>query len=156
MPERIRIGRGALTLLHRLLDAAAPEEGCALLLGRRDPAPQPERMVWTLQRTWPCRNVWEPGGERRHRFLIDPREQLHAGRWGRARGLELLGSVHSHPVSAAVPSATDRALAMLPTLMLIRGVAARGARAGEDDGRLSCWWLDPQGPPQQLPWTMDD
>jgi hypothetical protein len=58
-PAKLGIGRQALTLLEAVLEAAAPEEGWALLLGSRDP--------WSVQRIWPCLNVWEPAAERGRR-----------------------------------------------------------------------------------------
>ncbi|MFN9695115.1 MAG: M67 family metallopeptidase [Synechococcaceae cyanobacterium] len=135
-PEQIRLNAGALTELEAVLRAAAPEEGCALLLGRRD------LEIWWLERIWPCRNAWQPASERRHRFALDPREQLQAQVWARGQGLEVLGAAHSHPDGLAIPSATDRQLTPLPSLMLILGL----------DG-LACWWLDDPGlPPQRLPW----
>jgi proteasome lid subunit RPN8/RPN11 len=143
-PAELRLGRQALTVLEAVLAAAAPEEGCALLLGRRDP--------WRIHRIWPCLNVWEPPAERCRRFALDPREQLQAQKWARARDLVVLGSAHSHPVSAPVPSALDRSLAFGPTLMLILG---RDADAGRRE-ELACWWLPEQGPPRRLAWTMDD
>jgi proteasome lid subunit RPN8/RPN11 len=162
MPAEICIGRQALTVLHRVLDAAAPEEGCALLLGYREtaatgPAGVLERgALWRLRRVWPCRNVWEPVLERRRRFLVDPREQLHAQQWTRAHGLEVLGSVHSHPEGESIPSSTDRLLAVLPTLMLIRGgLPAPGpTRTGEHP--LGCWWIEQTMEPRLLPWRMED
>jgi len=168
-PSLLLFGAQALTLLHRLLDAAAPQEGCGLVLGQRPPlAPDPvagkapgsgpgrEGGAWVLRQIWPCCNVWEPAAERQRRFAIDPREQLHAIHWGRSRGLELLGSVHSHPSSAPVPSATDRALAVWPTLMLIRGVAPDPTGAASAGQALCCWWLEPEAPPLLLPWRMED
>lgn len=142
-PAELGIGRQALTLLEAVLVAAAPEEGCALLLGRRDP--------WSVRRIWPCLNVWEPPAERRRRFALDPREQLLAQKWARSRGLTVLGSAHSHPLSEPVPSALDRSLAFTPTLMLILG---QGATEG-DSRCLACWWLPEQGSPRRLAWRMD-
>lgn len=150
-PEELGLGRQALTVLEAVLLAAAPEEGCALLLGRRDP--------WHIEQVWPCLNVWEPSPERRRRFALDPREQLQAQKWARGRGLTVLGSAHSHPSSAPVPSALDRSLAFLPTLMLILGQAdGPAASVSEGDGpwSLACWWLPEQGPPRRLAWRMDD
>jgi [CysO sulfur-carrier protein]-S-L-cysteine hydrolase len=150
-PEELGLGRQALTVLEAVLLAAAPEEGCALLLGRRDP--------WHIDRIWPCLNVWEPPPERRRRFALDPREQLQAQKWARARGLTVLGSAHSHPLSAPVPSALDRSLAFAPTLMLILGqagcLASPAASVGEA-WSLACWWLPEHGPPRPLAWRMDD
>ncbi len=140
----MRLGRQALTVLEAVLVAAAPDEGCALLLGGRDP--------WCVRRIWPCLNVWEPPVERRRRFTLDPREQLLAQKWARSRGLSVLGSAHSHPLSEPVPSALDRSLAFAPTLMLIVG---KGPVAGESRS-LACWWLPEQGLPRRLAWRMDD
>jgi proteasome lid subunit RPN8/RPN11 len=159
-PGEIFIGRQPLTLLERLLDAAAPEEGCALVLGVRPVANAATAGPggWRVRQVWPTTNVWEPASERCRRFRIDPREQLLAQKWARSRGLELLGSVHSHPASPPLPSATDRALACLPTLMLIRGLPERpeAAASWSPGPELRCWWLDPPAPPRLLPWRMGD
>jgi [CysO sulfur-carrier protein]-S-L-cysteine hydrolase len=142
-PAELGIGRQALTLLEAVLEAAAPDEGCALLLGSLHP--------WCVRRVWPCLNVWEPAAERSRRFALDPREQLLAQKWARARGLSVLGSAHSHPLSEPVPSALDRSLAFGPTLMLILG---QSPVAGEPRS-LACWWLPEQGSPRRLAWRMD-
>ncbi len=156
-PEQLRADRHCLMVLARTLSSAEPEEGCALLLGRGDGA----RL--TLVESWPCLNRWQPAGERHRRFSLDPREQLLAQRWARARGLQVIGTAHSHPTSAAVPSATDLALCWGPTLMLIRsglepvdGGADRGgangmAAAGAEGVRA--WWIPGEGAgaPRELP-----
>lgn len=162
-PTQLRISRQALTVLTRVLAVAAPQEGCALLLGSQDP----ERALW-LRWIWPCANVWEPASERRRRFRIDPREQLLAQKWARGRGWQVLGSAHSHPLGVEEPSATDRALAFAPTLMLILAPEpGAGPAALEHGGRLGCWWLPAPddgrrevGPaaavPRRLRWRMED
>jgi proteasome lid subunit RPN8/RPN11 len=164
-PAEIRLGRQALTLIDRLLDAAVPEEGCALVLGTRRSGPRDALgaipIHWHLQRVWPTANVWEPAVERLRRFQIDPREQLLAQKWARAHGLEVLGSLHSHPASPPLPSATDQSMAFAPTLMLIRGAAAGEHPRGDGQGAaarpvLCCWWLELEGPPRLLPWRMED
>ena len=97
---------------------------------------------------WPCLNRWEPQGERRQRFLIDPREQLLAQRWARQRGVHVLGSAHSHPASPAQPSATDLALAVGPTLMVIRSGLVGAGAGGQPGGPLAglgAWWLPGDG-----------
>jgi proteasome lid subunit RPN8/RPN11 len=156
----LRIGGRELTQLWRFLSCVAPEEGCALLLGDRrsggtaagvaagsaDGKPQ----VWRLRRIWPCLNVWEPAGERRRRFAIDPREQLLAQRWSRQRGLEVLGAAHSHPQTPPLPSVTDRALCFTPGLMLILGRSPGGS------SQLGCWWLSERGSARRLMWKMED
>lgn len=162
-PQEILLRRQALTLIDRLLDAAAPEEGCALLLGTRRSGPQDSLGVppthWHLQRVWPTANVWEPAVERLRRFRIDPREQLLAQKWARTQGLEVLGSLHSHPSSPPLPSATDCSMAFAPTLMLIRGVATGEHPPGDGAAALPllcCWWLEQDSPPRLLPWRMED
>ncbi|MEB3331301.1 MAG: M67 family metallopeptidase [Synechococcaceae cyanobacterium] len=152
-PAEIRIRAQVLTVLRAVMLAAAPEEGCALLLGRRCTGP------WSFSRLWPCLNVWEPARQRRRRFAIDPREQLQAQRWARRHGDELLGSVHSHPASPPRPSRCDRALTAAPALMLILGGELQAGRL-----ELACWWLpEPPvpgrpggGEPRPLVWTMED
>jgi len=150
-PELIQLRRGALTQLRRVLIAALPDEGCALLLGDCGPASTLAGAVaWGVEQIWPCCNVWMPPAERLHRFAIDPREQLLAQRWARQRGLTMLGSAHSHPQGQPVPSATDLALAFTPALQLILSPAA---------GWLpQAWWLEgtPDGAAtaSPLPWCL--
>lgn len=132
-------------MLRSWFRAAAPEEACALLLGRRVGS------LWRLERLWPCRNAWSEPSERRQRFAIDPREQLLAQKWARGLGLELLGSAHSHPASAPLPSPHDLALTASPALMLIGGPPQP-----ELGSELRLWWLDdPPAAPRPLEWTMD-
>ncbi len=130
-----------LIVLGRLLVAAHPDEGCALLLG------QTGSSLWRIRMLWPCCNVWPQPEERGQRFAIDPREQLVAQRWARPRGWQVLGVAHRHPASAAVPSSTDCRLCVPPALMVIQG----------EPGDLRAWWLaagDRQ--PRLLPWRMED
>lgn len=49
-----------------------------------------------------------------YRFTVDPAEQYGAWRNAASHGWEIGGSFHSHPVSAAAPSATDVAGALDP------------------------------------------
>lgn len=165
-PAGLEIHRQALTVLRRVLAAAEPQEGCALLLGRRLSVPAaaggPGGRVWRVERVWPALNTWEPFGERRQRFRLDPREQLLAQRWTRERGLEVLGAAHSHPDGVPVPSATDLTLTAGPTLMVILAPPSGGGALVE--GALGCWWLDGGGedpgqdplPPHPLVWRMVD
>jgi proteasome lid subunit RPN8/RPN11 len=134
VPDEIHFGRKVLTVLQGVILAAAPEEGCALLLGPR----------WRVRRIWPCCNVWSPRTERRRRFAIDPREQFLAQKWARQRGWEVLGTLHNHPEGEAVPSATDQALAVPPALLVIQGMSG-----------LACWWLPEEGDPRPLVWKME-
>ena len=146
-PALLRLNLDWLTILEGVLAAAAPEEGCALLLGQQLPVASGGGLL-ELGLVWPCLNRWEPQGERCQRFLIDPREQLLAQRWARQRGVQVLGSAHSHPASPAEPSATDLALAVAPTLMVIRSGLPGAGAAGEPAGPLAglgAWWLPGEG-----------
>ena len=132
-------------MLEQWCRAIAPEEACALLIGSR------QGVLWRIEHLWPCCNTWADPAERNHRFAIDPREQLLAQKWARARGLELLGAGHSHPTSAPVPSPSDIALTAAPALMLIWGPRQPGVAP-----EPLCWWLDdPPAAPRQLEWTME-
>jgi proteasome lid subunit RPN8/RPN11 len=164
-PAAIHFDRQALTVLLEALAAPAPEEGCALLLGR------PLSGAWTVDLIWPCLNTWSPRQERHRRFAIDPREQLLAQKWARLQGLRVLGAAHSHPHAAAVPSSTDLTLTLGPTVMVILGWCGSSesplppaphpgsARPQGRDGlgfraELACWWL-PETPLEPLPVDAD-
>ena len=134
--------------LERLLAAAAPLEGCALLLGLKTP------QVLVVQEVWPCCNRWPVAEERGRRFAIDPREQLLAQKWARQHQMVVLGFAHSHPSSPPVPSATDLAWCVAPALLAIQGFEAPGRQAG-----LAWWWIEADGAeplrlPIRLPWRM--
>ena len=135
-PERLRVDVHCLIVLEQTLRAAAPQEGCALLLGQR------QGPTLVLQRIWPCCNRWIPDHERDHRFLLDPREQLLAQRWARQRQLQVLGAAHSHPTSASVPSRTDLELCLGPCLMLIH------SGLPELEQPCGAWWLGESSDPQ--------
>lgn len=140
-PTHLAADGQLLIVLGRLLAAAHPEEGCALLLGHAG------SRLWRIRKLWPCCNVWPQLEERSERFAIDPREQLVAQRWARQRGWQVLGVAHRHPASAAVPSSTDCRLCVPPALMVIQG----------EQGDLSAWWLeDGDRQPRLLPWRMED
>lgn len=109
MVERIRAGVIADVVRHAR--EAAPAECCGLLLGG-------DGEVGEAVRT---RNA---SGDP-FRFVIDPADHIARRREARNRGLAVLGFYHSHPRSAAVPSATDRAEAAYPGhLYLIVGLAS--------------------------------
>ncbi|MCX5938029.1 MAG: Mov34/MPN/PAD-1 family protein [Cyanobium sp. LacPavin_0920_WC12_MAG_62_9] len=134
--------------LERLLAAAAPLEGCALLLGVK------MARVLVVQEVWPCCNRWPMAEERGRRFAIDPREQLLAQKWARQHQMAVLGFAHSHPSSPPVPSAMDLALCVAPALLAIQGIGAPGNRAC-----LAWWWIGADGAeplrlPTRLPWRM--
>lgn len=81
--------------------AEAPKEACGLIAGRDS---HPTRVIR-------CANA-HPAPVTR--YSIDPREQLRAFRDMEANGEELIAIYHSHPVTQAYPSPTDRGEAHYP------------------------------------------
>jgi proteasome lid subunit RPN8/RPN11 len=95
--------------------AEAPREACGLVAGR-DGVPS---------RVLRCVNAHP---EPVMRYSIDPREQLRAFRDMEAKGEDLFAIYHSHPVTQAYPSPTDRAEAHYPEAYYLL-VSLRGAEA---------------------------
>ncbi len=99
--SRIRVTPAVLERLEREARRAAPRECCGFLAGRRG----------LIEVVYPLRNAAaRPTVE----YFADVRDVLEAFRTMRARGEELLGIYHSHPASAAYPSATDVERAYYP------------------------------------------
>jgi len=97
----MRVARAVLDAVIAHARETAPDECCGLLLGRDGVVVETVRTV----------NVAD---ERETRFVIDPKGHLDGQRDARRRGLDVAGFYHSHPRSAASPSATDRAEASYP------------------------------------------
>ncbi len=150
-PRMIEFANDWLTILRWSLLAVAPEEGCALLIGSQNQLKgvSPDSHI-KIEMIWPCCNAWGPtilqfvGSSnalndlwndqwtKRTRFVIDPREQLHAQKWARERNLEVLGSAHSHPNGEGIPSSTDLNWASSSELMIII----------DQFGQIRAWWLE--------------
>jgi proteasome lid subunit RPN8/RPN11 len=79
-----------------------PDEACGLLAG----PPGTTRCT----RFYPCRNAAESSKV----YTVDPKDHLRADRDADARGLELMGVMHSHTHTEAYPSPTDVAQAPDP------------------------------------------
>lgn len=96
--------------IHRAIIAHAefcmPEEACGLLAvdARR-----------RLRMAYATTNVERSAV----RFTVDPREHYRAIRNAEARGWTIGGSFHSHPDSAAFPSARDIAGALDPSWLYV-------------------------------------
>jgi proteasome lid subunit RPN8/RPN11 len=96
-------------LADRILQHAlsSPElEVCGLVAGSNG---QPVRVI-------PVRNV---SARPRHRFAMDPAEQIDAQRGIRERGEELYGIYHSHPRGPANPSPADLEQAAYPQALYL-------------------------------------
>jgi [CysO sulfur-carrier protein]-S-L-cysteine hydrolase len=72
-----------------------PDEACGLLGG--DP------VAGRVERFYPCRNAAESSRV----YTVDPKDHLRADRDAEARGLDLIGVMHSHTHTDAYPSPTD-------------------------------------------------
>jgi len=93
---------------------AAPAECCGMLVGSAGAVTAAVR----------ARNL----SDQPARFLIDPQDHIRARRDARDAGLDVIGFYHSHPHSAAEPSATDLAEASYPNhLYVIVGLAGEAA-----------------------------
>ncbi len=89
----MQIAASALSdILHHARETA-PRECCGLLVGSGD----------SVVRTVRAANL----DAAPTRYSIDPADHFRAIRGARADGLEVVGAYHSHPASAAIPSATD-------------------------------------------------
>ncbi len=94
----LEVTSGVMATLRQEAAKAHPLECCGLLLG------DGVRITDAVS----AANVHRQ--PERH-FEIDPAALIAAHRAARAGGPQVLGYYHSHPVGAAAPSATDRALA---------------------------------------------
>lgn len=82
-------------------EADYPHECGGLLLGRLENGGGK-----TVVETLPMENTAEVH-TRHDRVLIDPRALMKAERYGREKGLDVIGYYHSHPDDEAVPSQFD-------------------------------------------------
>jgi proteasome lid subunit RPN8/RPN11 len=109
--ETMTIRRSVLAQVVQHARDAVPAECCGLLLGEGS----------EISAAVQTRNASDDPS----RFVIDPADHIARRREARERGLAVLGFYHSHPRSAAVPSATDRDEASYPGhLYLIVGLAS--------------------------------
>lgn len=94
----------ALRVLEAHLEAAYPNEGAGLLLGRANGNGKHIEVVL------PLANHWE-GDEQYHRFVLRPQDFVYGEDEADKRGMQLLGCFHSHPDHPAEPSDFDRGAA---------------------------------------------
>ncbi len=144
------VGDSLKVLSHSLL-AVSPNEGCALLVGNsKQTICLKQENSLEIHMIWPCCNVWEPDTftliesprklnsdheeklSKQNRFLIDPREQLLAQHWARKHNLKILGSAHSHPKGASIPSSVDCLWSFTAGLMVIV----------DKMGEVRAWWME--------------
>ena len=129
------VPREVLTAVVRHAEAAYPEEGCGILVGKFAAASADGREGVRVVRALAADNV---AADRRRRFAIAPEVLLAAQKGARAEGLDLIGYYHSHPDHPARPSAADRRDAWPGVSYLIVPVAAGAA------GEARSWRLAPE------------
>lgn len=120
--EPLRLRQVDANTILRLARAGAPREVCGLLVGRGRTV---ERLVETPN-----------AAERDCEYAIPPEAHFAALRAARGDGLAIIGAYHSHPASAARPSARDAATAFEHFVFLIAGL---GPATGPDDAALRAW-----------------
>lgn len=132
---RLRISPDDLAAVEWRARHAFPAECCGLLIGRADAG------AVRVVRVEPCANeAADPLG----RFTISPEALLAAYRSARDRGEQVVGTYHSHPRGAAVPSAADRESAWPGASYLIVGMGSAGV------GERRSWRLDEVWVEQEL------
>jgi proteasome lid subunit RPN8/RPN11 len=99
----LRLTEQAYAEMVALAYDGLPLEACGLLGG--DP------VTAKVSTFYPCRNVAESARV----YTVDPKDHLRADRDAEARGLELIGVMHSHTHTEAYPSPTDVAQAPDPS-----------------------------------------
>jgi proteasome lid subunit RPN8/RPN11 len=120
----VTIPRALLARIVAAAERAYPEEGCGLLIGRREP--DGRLRVTELADS---ANVAD-APSRRRRFEVDPAVRFAAMRRLRGTGEDVVGHWHSHPDGPAEPSAYDAAMAFEPGLAWLIVAVAGGNAAG--------------------------
>ncbi len=132
----ISLPRPLLAVIAGAAEAAYPEECCGLLAGRRA-----DDGAIVVSRVQPSPNL--SGGDKRRSFEVDPKVRFDLMREleaDAAAGEEIVGHYHSHPFSAAAPSARDQEMVYEPDMVWLI-MSAEGGRAGQTTAHLA----DPEG-----------
>jgi proteasome lid subunit RPN8/RPN11 len=127
------IAPGAERRIRDFAVAAYPNEGCGVLLGRRDGT------TMLLVDATLARNMWTERAA--DRYDLDPVDFLKADRDARSRGLDVCGIWHSHPDHPARPSQFDTDRAWLDYVYII----CRTTQGGAED--MNAFALDAEGGP---------
>jgi proteasome lid subunit RPN8/RPN11 len=112
----VSIGGAVLDAIAEHARETGDEECCGLLLGAAGSVLDSVRTANAAR-------------DRTRQYTIDAAEHFAAIRWARQRQLDVIGSYHSHPKSAPVPSATDLAEAFENFLFVIAGLGPEGSWA---------------------------
>ena len=152
IPSLVEFYGDTSSVLRSDLLASKPNEGCSLLIGDHKPSSDKNALViFRIAFIWPCCNIWETQSDeftqnlkessqcfftnasKRNRFLVDPREQIHAQKWARDKNMYVLGSAHLHFNGPLIPSRIDQKMAFSEGLMIIMNSSLE----------LRVWWLKP-------------
>ncbi len=151
IPKYIEFHNETNCVLSTFLKAAEPEEGCAILIGKKNSlARGNKKNIWEVTHVWNCRNIWGQQDSKlidqnirefpnqnnkilskKNRFEIDAKDQITCQKWARKNDLEVLCCAHSHPLGENKPSEIDLFLHQHPGLMVI----------SNNDGDLKAWWI---------------
>ena len=151
-PKYIEFQNETHRVLSRILKAAEPAEGCAILIGKKNnSAANKKNNFWEVKYIWRCCNIWEEQASKfiepnkstfpnqrsvelskNNRFEIDAKDQIAAQKWARANNLEVLCCAHSHPLGKNNPSTVDLIWHKSPGLMVI----------SNKSGDLKAWWIN--------------
>ena len=152
IPKYIEFHNRTNAALSRFLKAAEPEEGCCILIGKKNSLTQGQkRNIWEVTYVWNCRNIWGEQDSKLinqnlstffnqenelcskiNRFEIDARDQIESQKWARENDLEVLCCAHSHTSGDNKPSAMDLSLHQSPGLMII----------SDKNGDIKAWWIE--------------
>ncbi|MEW6731264.1 MAG: M67 family metallopeptidase [Acidobacteriota bacterium] len=125
----IKVTREQLATIRLHGEQSYPNECCGLLLGRIVDG------VKILAETLAIANARETEAQR-NRYLISSDERFRAERYGRSRGIGVIGCYHSHPDAPARPSQYDRDHAPFP----VESFMIVSVRAGRPED-LTSWVL---------------
>jgi proteasome lid subunit RPN8/RPN11 len=103
--EMIHIDKEILDQIHSHGEAAYPEEGAGLLLGKFEAGEK------TVTAILPIENSREDGA-RHNRYLLSPTDYMRGEDEAARQSLDVLGIFHSHPDHPDQPSEFDREWAM--------------------------------------------
>lgn len=96
----IKLRREHIDAIKEHGEKSFPNECCGLLLGKIADG------VKILEETMPIANSRETEAQR-NRYLISSDERFRAERYGRKKGISVIGCYHSHPNALARPSGFD-------------------------------------------------
>jgi proteasome lid subunit RPN8/RPN11 len=123
-----------LRSIHAHGEAAYPNEGVGLLLGRAEGSAKIAAGTLALPNTWPAE-------EQHHRYQVGGDAMLAAELEAARRGLDIVGFFHSHPDHPAEPSRFDHEWATWPwysyvitTIAAGRATITRAWQLREDRG----------------------